>query len=151
MGNQFIKKARILVTSKGSRSIIGGEWLSTLRYKFEPVIEGESEVNSIKEDEELCEETKKCVSEFKKLFTRNEKVKNHQVRNKLKEDSRIVQQKGRLTPIQLQNAVDAEVKRLLKHGQIEKVSTLKDDVFLTNSNHSEDRSFSKNSVRCKNP
>ena len=114
VGDQFIKKARILGTSKGSRSIIGREWLSTLRYKFEPVIEGKSEVNSIEKDGELCEELKKFANEFKNLFTRNGKVKNHQVRFNLKENAKIVQQKGRRIPIQLQNAVDAEMKKLLK-------------------------------------
>ena len=130
VGDQFIKKARILVSSKGSRSIIGREWLSTLRYKFEPVVAGKSEVNSIEKNEELCEETKKFVSEFKKLFTRNGKVKNHQVKIKLKENARIVQQKGRRIPIQLQNAVDAEIKKLLKDGHIEKINEIKDDLFM---------------------
>ena len=130
VGHQFIKKARILVSSKGSRSIIGREWLSTLRHKFEPVVEGKSEVNSIEKNEELCEETKKFVSEFKKLFTRNGKVKNHQVKIKLKENARIVQQKGRRIPIQLQNAVDAEMKKLLKDGHIEEINEIKDDVFI---------------------
>ena len=105
--DQFIEMARILGTSKGSRSIIGRKWVSTLRYKFEPVIEGKSEVNSF-EKEELCEETKKFVSEFKKLFTRNGKVKKHQVKINLNENANFVQQKERQIPIQLQHAVDAE-------------------------------------------
>ena len=130
VGDQFIEKARILVSSKGSRSIIGREWLSTLRYKFEPVVEGKSEVISIEKNEELCEETKKFVSEFKKLFTRNGKVKNHQVKIKLKENARIVQRRWRRIPIQLQNAVDAEIKKLLKNGHIEKINEIKDDIFI---------------------
>ena len=81
VGDQFIKKARILVTSKGSRSIIGRQWLSMLRYKFEPVIESKLEENSIEKDEELCEETKKFASDFKNLFTRNGKVKNPPSKN----------------------------------------------------------------------
>ena len=127
MGDQFIEKARILVTSKKSRSIIGREWQSTLRYKFEPVIEGKSEVNSI---ENRCEETKKFASELTKLFTRNGKVKNHRVRINLKENAKIVQQKGTRIPIQLQNAVDAEIKKLLKEGHIEKINEIKDYVFI---------------------
>ena len=128
--DQFIKRARILVTSKGSRSIIGREWLSKLCYKFEPVIEVKSEVNAIEKDEELCEETKKFVSEFKNLFTRNGKVKNHQVRINLQENAKIVQQKGRRFPIQLRIAVDAEIRKLLKEGHIEKIIEIKDDVFI---------------------
>ena len=41
VGNQYIKKARILVAKKGTKSIIGPEWLSTLTYRFTPVNEGE--------------------------------------------------------------------------------------------------------------
>ena len=41
VGNQYIKKARILIAKKGKKSIIGREWLSTLRYRFTPVNEGE--------------------------------------------------------------------------------------------------------------
>ena len=57
-------------------------------------------------------------------------MKNHQVKIKLKENARIVQQKGRRIPIQLQNAVDAEIKKLLKDGHIEKINEIKDDVFI---------------------
>ena len=64
------------------------------------------------------------------MFKRNGKVKNHQVRTNLKENARNVQQKGRRIPIQLQNAVDAEIKKLSKEGYIEKVNETKDDVFI---------------------
>ena len=49
---------------------------------------------------------------------------------KLKKDARLIQQKRRRNPIQSQNAVDAEVRRLLKEGHIEKVNEIKDDVFI---------------------
>ena len=48
----------------------------------------------------------------------------------MKSDAKISQQKGRRIPIQLQNAVDAEIKRLLKDGHIEKINEIKDDVFI---------------------
>ena len=45
VGNQYIKKAKILIAKKGTKSIIGREWLSTLRYRFTPVNEGEKTRN----------------------------------------------------------------------------------------------------------
>ena len=41
----YIKNDRILIAKNGTKPIIGGEWLSTLRYKLVP--EGELEVNVI--------------------------------------------------------------------------------------------------------
>ena len=46
----------------------------------------------------------------------------------LKKDAIIAQQKGRRIPIQLQNAVDSEIKILLKDGRTGKVNKIKDDV-----------------------
>ena len=89
LGDRYIKKTRILVTRKGTRSIVGRVRLSTFRYKFEPAIECETEVTSIEKDKELCEETKIFSNECKKLFNRNGKVKNHQVKRNLKKDARI--------------------------------------------------------------
>ena len=129
VGDQYIKKARILVTKSGTKSIIGREWLSTLKYTIAPANKGECEVNSI-EKEELSTETKQFCNEFPKLFKRNGKIKDHEIKIKLKPDAKITQQKGRRIPIQLQNAVDAEIKRLLKEGHIEKINEIKDDLFI---------------------
>ena len=129
VGDQYIKKARILVTKSGTKSIIGREWLSTLKYTIAQANKGECEVNSI-EKEELSTETKQFCNEFPKLFKRNGKMKDHEIKIKLKPDAKITQQKGRRIPIQLQNAVDAEIKRLLKEGDIEKINEIKDDVFI---------------------
>ena len=41
----YVKKGRFLTAKPGTKSIIGREWLSTLRYKL--VAEGELEINSI--------------------------------------------------------------------------------------------------------
>ena len=36
VNESYVRKARILIAQSGSKSIIGREWLSTLRYKLEP-------------------------------------------------------------------------------------------------------------------
>ena len=130
VGNQYVKKARILFAKKRTKSIIDREWLSPLRYRFTPVNEGELEVNSVEKNEELSAEAMQLSNEFPELFKRNGRRKNHQVKFNLKSDAKISRQKGRRIPIQLQNAVDAEIKRLLKDGHIEKINDIKDDVFI---------------------
>ena len=92
--------------------------------------EGELEVNSVEKDEELSAETKQLSNEIPDLFKRNGRIRNHQVKINLKSDAKISQQKRRRIPIQLQNAVDAETKQLLKDGHIEKINEIKDDVFI---------------------
>ena len=46
VNDSYIRKARILIARNGSKSIIGREWLTSLRYKLEPE-KGELEVNCI--------------------------------------------------------------------------------------------------------
>ena len=101
-----------------------------MRYRFVPVNEGELDVISVEKDEELCAESKQLSKEFPDSFKRNGRTRNHQVKNNLKSDAKVSQQKGRRNPIQLQNAVDAETKRLLKDGHIEEINDIKDDVFI---------------------
>ena len=86
------------------------------------VIEDEGEKDNIDE------ETKTFQNEFPNLFSRNGKITNHDL--KIKPNAMISQQKVRRIPIQMQKAVDAEIKRLLKDGHIEKVNDIKEDVFI---------------------
>ena len=125
-----IKKARILITKKGTKSIIGREWLSTLKYKLISEQRGELEVNSIEKDQELSIETKQFVKETPKLFERRGKVKSHKVEINFKSDTKITQQKVRRIPFQLQKAVAEEIGRLLKEGNFEIINEMKDDVFI---------------------
>ena len=90
----------------------------------------ELEVNSIEKENELSPETKQLVSEFPKLFKRQGKVNNYKIKINSKLDSKVTQQKGRRIPIQMQKAVDEEIKRLLKEGHIEKIDEIKDDFFI---------------------
>ena len=117
------------VDRSGSKSIIGREWLTTLRYKLQPQ-KGELEVNSIEKKSELSVETKQLVTEFPELFKRQGKVNNYKIKINLKSEAEVSQQKGRRIPIQLQKAVDEEISRLLKEGRIEKIDEIKDDVFI---------------------
>ena len=94
----YIKKARVLIAKNGTKSIIGREWLTTLKYKLVPEQKGELDVNSIEKEKGLSAETKQYVKEFPKLFERRGKMKNHKVRINFKTDAKITQQKGRRNP-----------------------------------------------------
>ena len=64
VNDRYVKKARILIAKTGTKSIIGREWLATLRYKL--VSEGELEVNSLeKETEFQCRSKTICKRDSK--------------------------------------------------------------------------------------
>ena len=149
-----VSKARVLVAPNSGKSIVGRDWLVALRYRInQPIERGECEgidknvncvhpvnevknvncVNSTNEAEsegQLSPEIKQLIGDFPKLFTRNGRVKNYEIKIKMKDNARISQQKGRRVPIQLQNQADAEINKLLKEGHIEKVEKIRDDVFI---------------------
>ena len=129
VNDSYIRKARILIARSGAKSIIGREWLTTLRCKLEQE-KGELKVNSIEKENELSPETKQLVNQFPNLFKRQGKVNIYKIKTILKPEVKTIQQKGRTIPIQLQKAVDEEIKRLLKEGHTEKIDEIKDGVFI---------------------
>ena len=83
VNDSYVKKARKLIARNGTKSVIGREWLSTLRYQLVPE-RGELNVNSAEKQQEPSVESKDLVNEFPKLFERQGNVRNHQVRINLK-------------------------------------------------------------------
>ena len=151
LGYQFVRlevagvtvsKARALVAPNSGKSIVGRDRLVALRYKItQPIEIGECERNnqSVNSDNFIREvnpenqqnpQVQQRQREFPKLFKRKGRVKNYEIKITMKDDAKITQQKGRRIPIQLQNQVDAEIKKLLKEGHIEKVDKIQDDVFI---------------------
>ena len=66
--------------------------------------------------------------EFEELFSRKGRLEGHEINAQFKENCVPKQQKGRRIPLQLQNSVENEIKKLIKMGHIEKVNEIKDDV-----------------------
>ena len=67
VNDSYKKKTRILIAKNGTKSIIGREWLTTLRYKLAP--EGELKVNTIESKKsELRAETKQFTKEVPKTI-----------------------------------------------------------------------------------
>ena len=131
-----ISKARVLIATRGSKAIVGRDWLIALRYKIEqPMKSGEWQVNNISQEikqteEQLSPEVKQIAEEFPNLFKRSGRVNNYKIKIEMKENAKITQQKGRRIPLQLQNQVDKEIENLLKSGHIERVDKINDDVFI---------------------
>ena len=134
VGGKYIRKARILVARPGAKSIVGGDWLNYLHYAIEPKVKGKlnNSINTI--HSEIQKPMKKWQVEMKtkfpELFVRKGRIKHHKIHARLHEGAVIKQQKGRRVPIQLQDAVKKEIRRLLQEGYIVKVGEIKEDVFL---------------------
>ena len=58
------------------------------------------------------------------------KVEGHEIKAHYKAKSVSKQQKGRRIHLQLQNSVEKELQKLIKNRHIEKISEIKDDVFI---------------------
>ena len=57
---------------------------------------------------------------MKKHFERQGKLYKHKVQFEFKQNAKLTQEKGRRVQLQLQDAVQAEIDRLLEDGQFER-------------------------------
>ena len=69
-------------------------------------------------------------SKFHKLFTKNHTV-NNVVEIRLKDGSKLIQQKSTPIPIQLQPAVEKEIEQLKKQENIKKAKVIDENCFLS--------------------
>ena len=147
VGESKLHKARILIAQKGAKALIGRDWLKAFNYKFVSPnqSEGKQAIYKIisnsnknskieKENEknihnEVNEQTK-IKEQFNELFTRQGKLIGHEVKIEFKPHAKITQQKGRRVPIQLQDAVQKEIERLLHEGHLERVTEVTDKQFI---------------------
>ncbi len=58
-------------------------------------------------------------------------VKNFKYKVQYKKHMEIIQQKSRRVPIDIQQAVETEVDKLIKQGPIEKLSEIGEDTFVS--------------------
>ena len=149
-----VSKAKVLLAPNSEKSMVGRDWLVARRYRFnQPIERGDCErynknvncvhpvnevknancvhpMNEVKTEEQLTPGIQQLMGEFPKLFTRKDRVKNNEIKMKMKDSARSFQQKGRLIPNQSQNQVPAEIDKLLTVGHIEQVEKIRDDVFI---------------------
>ena len=129
VGQKTIKGARLIITRDGGRSLIGRDWMSQLNYTLASNTPSEYH-SSILLVNEQTNDIATLLSRFPKAFTGHGKVKEHQIQIEFLSDTTTSQQKGRRIPLQLQTAVDAELRRLLEAGHIKRVDSIRDDVFI---------------------
>ena len=85
------------------------------------------QIHQIKEDPVVT----KLKTKFKKLFNETHTVNGLEVKIQLKEDAKLIQQKGRPIPIHLQQSVEKEIEKLIKQGHIEKANNIDENCFVS--------------------
>ena len=149
-----VSKARVLLAPNSGKSVVGQDWLVARRYRNnQPIERGDCErydknvncvhhvnevknancvhpMHEVKSEEQLSPGIQQLMREFPKLFKRKDRVKNYEIKIKMKDGARSFQQKGRRIPIQSQNQVPAVIDKLLTEGHIEQVEKIRDDVFI---------------------
>ena len=126
-GPKKMQKARLLVAQDGTKSIVGRDWIRALGLKIKP--EGETDSKSVVNIVNKGQDDK-LYKEFFELFNREGRVKDYRITAEFNNNFKPIQQKGRRIPLQLQDTVKKEIDELIKNGHIEKVSEIKDDVFI---------------------
>ena len=124
-----IKNARIVITRDGKRSLIGRDWLNQLNFRMGEA-NGNSEYSNIIQNISERQDSEKLKEKFPKLLRRQGKIKGYKNKCEFKKDVIIIQQKGRRMPLQLQEAVEAEIDKLLKEGHIRRVEKISDKIFI---------------------
>ena len=85
------------------------------------------QMNQIAEDPDITTLKRR----FRKLFIKNHTVNGIEVKIQLKEDAKLIQQKGRPIPIHLQQSVGKEINKLIKQGHIEKANNIDENCFVS--------------------
>ena len=67
---------------------------------------------------------------FPELFSRQGKTKGYKIKCEFRNDATITQQKGRRIPLQLLDAVEDEMEKVLKEGHIRRVDKISDELFI---------------------
>ena len=122
-GARKLDKVRALIAENGSRTVIRKDWLKGLGIKLKTKI-GKCENNLVNKL------PNNLFTEFKELFSRHGRLKGHEINAEFKANCTPKQQKGRRIPLQLQNSVEKELKKLFEMGHIEQVNETKDAVFI---------------------
>ena len=88
------------------------------------------QIHNIKLDN-IDKRIKELQNDLKDLFYNYKEIKNLPVKVNSKERAQSIQQKGRPIPIHLQDQVALELKRLIKHGHLERATENTEDCFVS--------------------
>ena len=118
--------SEILVTIKKTNPLLGLNWMKKLGITLDTG-KTDPQVNHIIQDPD----TITLKGKFKKLFHESHTVEGLEVKIQLKEDARLIQQKGRPIPIHLQQSVKREINKQMKQGHIEKANNIDENCFVS--------------------
>ena len=114
------RQLELLVTTKQTHPLLGLDWMEKLgitlntdnnTQTIKHITDKPNQINCNSEREITA-----LKSKFHKLFSTNHTVKNVEVYIQLKDDAKLIQQKGRPIPIHLQQAVGKEIEKLKQAG-----------------------------------
>ena len=129
------RQLELLVTTKQTHPLLGLDWMEKLgitlntdnnTQTIKHITDKPNQINRNSEREITA-----LKSKFHKLFSTNHTVKNVEVDIQLKDDAKLIQQKGRPIPIHLQQAVGKEIEKLKKLGHIEKAENIDENCFVS--------------------
>ena len=104
-----------LVTTKKTNPLLSLDWMEKLGITLDTGKIGPQR-NYVTEDPDITTLKRK----FKKIFHENHTVEGLEVKIQLKEDARLLHQKGRPIPVHQQQTVEKEINKVMKQGHIEK-------------------------------
>ena len=116
----------LLITTKKTNPLLGLDWMEKLGITLDTGETG-PQINQITEDPDITTLKRR----FRKLFNENHTVNGIEVKIQLKEDAKLIQQKGRPIPIHLQQSVGKEINKLIKQGHIEKANNIDENCFVS--------------------
>ena len=108
---------------------MGLDWMQRVKINLSSNNEA-IQIHNIKQDN-MDKKKLKLQNDFKDLFYNNKEIKNLSVKIQLKEGAQRIQQKGRPIPIHLQDQVALELKRIIKHGYLERATEITEDCFVS--------------------
>ena len=91
----------VFLTTKKTNPLLGLDWMEKLGITLDTSETG-PQINHVKADPDITVLKKR----FKKLFNENHAVNGLEVKIQLKEDAKLIQQKGSPIPIDLQQSVE---------------------------------------------
>ena len=118
----------LLITKAKTSPLMGLDWMQRLTINLSSNNET-IQIHNIKLDN-MDKKIIKLQNDFKDLFYNNKEIKNLSVKIQLKEGAQIIQQKARPIPIHLQDQVALDLKRLIKHGYLERATENTEDCFV---------------------
>ena len=140
-GKANIKTGKDCDRTRGKKSPIDRVWLARLSFKVAASSKNSEYNNNIINNinirinkHEMSIEQQRTENKFPNIFKRQGKIVVHTIKIEFNEGTKATQQNGRVVALQLQEAVDEEIKNSLAAGQIGRIDKITDELF-TNGNY----------------